>query len=576
VARKNVSLTVRWENKLPREEYLISNLQGVSVADTNLHWAYSLPGFESFTIEKDGVPTVAHLHGSRSNFQFDGNPEFFFSPDYAIKGPQWVAENYVYDNRQAASTLWYHDHTLGLTRLNVYAGLVGLYILRDNKDTGKASNPLKLPAFPYEAAFALQDHMFKKDGNTFYPAFPGDPSYQGFIDDEGAVLPPDKFPTGGPTGLAEFFGNFILVNGRVWPKMNVEPRNYRLRLVNACDSRFFVLQFAKIKLGETKLSAYTPLPFTIIGADQGLAATATSMDTVVFEPGARLDIVFNFEGLQGTRVVMVNLGADEPFGGDFPAVDIAKTGPFLKTNRIMAFDVIKPRSTTVPDAFDPTSINFPISIPAPTRTRKVGLFEGRDEFGRLMPLLGTAEKATDADGNPIVWPSSRPYVKAGLAGKPMEGTAAWHSPTTENPKLGSTEEWEIWNVSEDAHPVHLHGVFFQVAGREEIVWDTATNDDGQLADAAAAVGDGTYLLAQPLVQHNGAIGKGYKLVNPTSGASVAKPTAQFEDAPKDLVIALPGQVTRIRATFSKAGQFVWHCHILSHEDHEMMRVLQVS
>jgi spore coat protein A, manganese oxidase len=575
---KNRAFKVRWENTLPKETYLLKNLEGVSIVDTNLHWAYSLPGYESFTIENDGVPTVTHLHGSLSDYEFDGNPEFFFSPGFTIKGPHWEEENYVYDNRQSAATLWYHDHTLGITRLNVHAGLIGFYIVRDNLDTGKADNALKLPAFPYEAAFAIQDRMFKKDGSLFYPSFPGDPFYEGFIEGEGAELPEAIFPSGGPTALAEFFGNFITVNGKIWPKMAVEPRNYRIRLVNACDSRFFVIQFAMINLDETDLSAYSPLPFTVVGADQGLATEATPMDTLVFEPGARIDIVFNFKDLNGTRVVMTNLGKDEPYGGEYDDnIDVAKTGPYCKTNRIMAFDVTEALDATVADAFDPALIDFPSAEPtSTTRIRKVALFEGKDEFGRLMPLLGTAEKATDADGNPILWPSTDAYVTAGLADVPMEGAIAWHSPTTENPKKGSTEEWEIWNVSADAHPVHLHGVFFEVVSRNEIVWDSETSEEDRQLEVGNAVGDGTYLVAQPLVQHNGALGQGYRIVNPTSGATVGKPRAHFEAAPKDMVIALPDQVTRIRATFRKKGRFVWHCHILSHEDHEMMRVLQVS
>jgi FtsP/CotA-like multicopper oxidase with cupredoxin domain len=217
-------------------------------------------------------------------------------------------------------------------------------------------------------------------------------------------------------------------------------------------------------------------------------------------------------------------------------------------------------------------------IPTPTRLRKVALFEGMDEFGRLQPLLGTAGPATDYLGNSINWPSTPEYINAGLVGQ-MEGSIAWHSPTTENPALNSTEEWEIWNVTGDAHPVHLHLVNFEILGRQEIAWDSHTTEDDRVIPndvSQTPAGDGTYLVNQPVVQHNGLLGNGFRLVNLTYGAAVPQPDEYVENAPKDMVTALPGQITRIKATFDKPGRYVWHCHILSHEDHEMMRVMHVG
>ena len=161
----------------------------------------------------------------------------------------------------------------------------------------------------------------------------------------------------------------------------------------------------------------------------------------------------------------------------------------------------------------------------------------------------------------------------------MEGSIAWHSPTTENPASGSTEIWEIWNVTGDAHPVHLHLVHFEILGRQEILWDSHTTEDDRVipnAMYATPAGDGTYLVNQPVVQHNGLLGTGFKIMSKTYGPLVAQPAEYVENAPKDMVTALPGQITRIKATFDKPGRYVWHCHILSHEDHEMMRVLHVG
>jgi FtsP/CotA-like multicopper oxidase with cupredoxin domain len=582
-------LEVKWENRLGRQPYLITgkdntsigfgDYTGRSVVDTSLHWAYSLHGYEGFSIEKDGVPIVPHVHGGHTDFQYDGNPEFFFSPGYTIRGPQWLDKKYLYDNSQPAGTVWYHDHALGITRLNVYAGMAGFYIIRDDFDTGLLGNPLDLPAFPYEAAFAIQDKMFKDNGELFYPAFPGDPFYDDFITGEGATLPPDVFPGGGPTGLAEFFGDHMVVNGKIWPKMDVEPRNYRLRFLNGCDSRFLAVQFFEVPPGATDFSeAIEQLSFTVIGSDQGLASSPTTVDTLLMETGSRYDVIFDFKTVTpGNRVIMKNIGGDEPFGGGILMPGDPR--PFPEMNRIMAFDVALPLDTAVPDV-SPTGINFGPVVPAPTRLRKVALFEGTDEFGRLQPLLGTAEPATDYAGNPVNWPSTPEYANAGLVGQ-MDGSIAWHSPTTENPALDSTEEWEIWNVTGDAHPVHLHLVNFEILGRQEIVWDTATTEDDRVLDpdgvtAPAPNGNGTYLVAQPVVQHNGLLGSGFRIVNLTTGGDVNQPPGYVENAPKDMVTALPGQVTRIKATFDKPGRYVWHCHILSHEDHEMMRVMHVG
>ena len=542
-------LEVKWENRLLDEydnplPYLITgkdntsvgfgDFTGRSVVDTSLHWAYSLHGYEQYSIAQDGVPIVAHVHGAHSDFQFDGNPEFFFNPGWTIRGPQWVEKKYLYDNSQPAGTVWYHDHALGITRLNVYAGMAGFYIIRDDFDTGLPGNPLSLPAFPYEAAFAIQDKMFKDNGELFYPAFPGDPFYADFITDEGAVLPDPPFVGGGPTGLAEFFGDHMVVNGVIWPKMNVEPRNYRLRLLNGCDSRFLAAQFFVGGLTDTDPSSGSgPVPFTVIGSDQGLASSPTTVDTLLMETGSRYDVLFDFKGLAGKRVIMKNIGGDEPFGGDL-VTDDANIQVFGDTDRIMAFDVVLPLDPAVPD-LSPTGINFGSVIPTPTRLRKVALFEGMDEYGRLQPLLGTVEDDLSA---------ATAYT--------------WFQPATETPTVDTTEVWEIYNFTGDAHPVHLHLVNFEILNRSEISF--AADEENP----------------QQVLQHNGEYGTVAAVSDIQIGGDANQGAEYYEAAPKDMVTALPEQVTRIRAHFDKSGRYVWHCHILSHEDHEMMRVLDVD
>jgi len=541
---------VRWVNELQGTKHLLP-------VDTNLHWCYSLKGHSSangvdysqYSIKKNGVPIITHLHGGNSDYQFDGNPEFFYSPDGDVKGPQWdfvpggFTNTFRYNNNVQPGNLWYHDHALGLTRLNVYAGLAGFYFIRDENDTGQADNPLGLPAFPYELAYAIQDRMFTANGALFYPAYPGDPFYEDFIIGEEADLPEELFPGGGPTGLAEFFGDHMVVNGKIWPKANVEPRNYRLRLLNGTDSRFMVVRFRSVPMGDTDLSnAGAPLPFYVIGSDQGLSSEAVETDTLVFEPGSRYDIVFNFAQVDfDSRIVMENIGGDAPFGGAF-GDDLEEEDFFPKrqTDRIMAFDVVVPFDNSVQDYFNsPVITHYDGNNNTVDNVRKVALFEGKDEFGRLQPLLG---------------------ANVGTKNEPDWKAIPWHSPTTETPGLDTTEVWEIYNFTGDAHPVHLHLVNFEILGRNHITFDSDDGDPGQ-----------------PVMQHNGTYGVAPMVTNVIEGAPVILGPADgyIENAPKDMVTALPEQVTRIKATFDKPGRYVWHCHILSHEDHEMMRVLQV-
>jgi FtsP/CotA-like multicopper oxidase with cupredoxin domain len=585
---------VQWQN----------NLSGITQhllpVDTSLHWCYALHGYEDRTIAADGVPIVVHLHGGHTEDLFDGNPEQFFTPNWRVRGPQFRSRTAMYRNDRPAGNLWYHDHALGITRLNVYAGLAGFYFLRDDEDTGTPDNTLNLPAWPYEKAYAIQDRMFLANGELFYPAFKGDPYYWGFITDGEAILPPADFHTdGGPTALAEFFGDHMVVNGVIWPFEEVEPRNYRMHLLNGTDSRFMAIRFRDVGPAAgmpTEIPGAAPyVPFDVIGSDQGLASDITTIATengfLLSEPGSRYDIIVDFKEVPfGNRVIMENIGGDEPFGGDVPGPQV-----FEFTNRIMAFDVVlDPNELVFPDTrtdVSPTSsdINFgPDVTGTVTRTRKVALFEGMDEFGRLQPLLGTAEPATDFKGRPINWPDEDVYSDNSLTGQ-MEGSIGWHSPTTENPDLNSTEEWEIWNVTGDAHPVHLHLVHFEVLqtvigngeiGRQEINFDSAADEDGFL-NGATPNDDGAYVVPQAVVQHNDEVGQGFRIVFPTDpaeayGDPVLSPPGYVEDAPKDMVTALPGQITRIKATFDKPGRYVWHCHILSHEDHEMMRVLHVG
>jgi spore coat protein A len=531
----DVPLEITWENKL-------SDLSGIPLphllpVDDSLHWAYSLQGYEQYNIEQNGVPLVPHVHGGRNDSPFDGNPEYFFSPGYGVRGPRWVEKKYEYggpDWNNAAGMMWYHDHALGITRLNVYAGLAGFFPLRDDNDTGKTTNPLGLPADPYELGFGVQDRMFHNTGELFYPAFPGDPAYDDFITDEGVVLPPDF----GPTALAEFFGDHMVVNGIIWPKYGVEQRQYRVRFLNGTDSRFMRLKLKVVAAGATDPAPGAEVPFYVIGSDQSLRISAALVNEVDFMPGERLDLVIDFKDVPpGSRVIVENILGDSPFGGDLPDSD--DLFPDRRTDRVMAFDVELPFNPMVVDSniSDGYLLGGDVAVTAPVvRTRKLALFEGTDEHGRLQPLLGTAEAVTDVTGFTV------------------DGAMPWHTPITENPGVGDTEVWEIYNATGDAHPVHVHLVHFEVMDRRRFT-----------ADA----------IEQPLLQHNGEFGVGFRLENIKTKGKKRGPDPS-EQTRRDMVMALPGEVTRIKMTFDKPGRYVWHCHILSHEDHEMMRPFHVG
>jgi len=541
-------LQIRWENKLPAQEHLLP-------VDTNLHWAFSLHGdsspngvdYREFSIESDGVPVVPHVHGGRNDSSSDGNPEYFFTRNFGVTGPRWVSREYVYggpDWNDTSGMTWYHDHALGITRLNVYAGLAGFFPLRDWADTGKPDNPAGLPADPYELGFAVQDRMFRSDGRLFYPAFPGDPFYDDFIIGEGAILPRDLFPGGGPTALAEFFGDHMLVNGIIWPKHRVERRQYRVRFLNGTDSRFMRLKFKVIRGGAADPSAIDPamgyeLPFLVIGSDQSLRDSAKEITEIDFIPGERLDLIVDFSRVaDGDRVIVENLLGDSPFGGALPE-DPDDFFPDRRTDRVMAFDVELPFDTSHPNTNVYDGYRLDGGVPdhgKADRVRKLALFEGTDEFGRLQPLLGTAEPVRDVEGDQVT------------------GSLTWFQPITENPELGDTEIWELYNATGDAHPIHVHLVNFEVLNRQRYKAD---------------------VIGQQTRQHNGTTGDGFRLEKIRLQGREEEPQPS-ERTRRDMVTALPGQVTRIKMKFEKPGRYVWHCHILSHEDHEMMRPFHVG
>jgi spore coat protein A, manganese oxidase len=409
---------------------------------------------------------------------------------------------FEYPNDQPATTLWYHDHTLGLTRVNVYAGLAGFYLLRGGP--GSLPNDVLPGPAPrlgdprrqryYELPLAIQDRSFNRDGSLFYPG-----SREFFDDFAGPYRPDSDVP---PIWNPEFFGDAMIVNGRTWPLLRVEPRRYRFRLLNGCNSRFLIL---KIAAHPRRRPAEAALPMWMIGSDGGFLRAPVELDQVLLGPAERADTIVDFTGLRpGTELYLVNLGPDEPFGELTEPPE-----PFAEprtTGQVMKFRVVPLHShdtTTPPDLLTLPALG---GLGGASLTRRLSL----NEQASVLPFGGPVE------------------AKLGIVDDSGAVALDFDDPMTENPALGATEIWELHNFTEDAHPIHLHLVQFMVVDRRAM--------DG----------------------------------GPARGPEPS------EDGFKDTVIAYPGQITRVKAQFDRSGRYTWHCHILEHEDNEMMRPFHVG
>jgi len=551
-ARHGSPVRVKWVNQLVDGQGRA--LPHLLPVDPTLHWANppggvngrdgrpSLAPGDVVTPYTGPVPMVTHVHGAKTQEHSDGYPEAWYLPDaddvpdgYARTGtyydifapgsgssrPAWGPgfSVFEYPNDQRAATLWYHDHTLGMTRQNVYAGPAGFYLLRGGPDdevldrrTGARAvlpGPAPQQGDPsgltyYEIPLAIQDRSFTQDGQLFYPG-----SRQFFDGFAGPYSPDSDVP---PIWNPEFFGNCMMVNGRTWPTHRVEPRRYRLRLLNGCNSRFLLLRFS------------TPTPFWQIGADGGYLAQPVQRRTLLMAPAERADVIVDFAGLPiGTEVTLQNLAPDEPFGGGEPDQDFEPADP-RSTGLVMRFVVAAARSR---DASTPPQY---LTLPTVSQLQPTGatiavslnelMSDQVDSDGE--PLEGE-EGEVEAAG-PIAAQLGTVHEGSGMAtGMPM----MWSDPVTEKPVVGQPARWEIHNFTVDAHPIHLHQVQFQVSGRRGMDGIERGPDPGEV---------------------------GFK----------------------DTVIAYPDEVTTVVAKFDLAGRFVWHCHILEHEDNEMMRPFDVQ
>jgi bilirubin oxidase len=518
---------IQWINDLKDDNGRF--LPHLLTVDPTLHWANppgrasgrdERPIFDSTPDPYAGpVPIVTHLHGGHSTEESDGYAEAWYLPQakgiggvartgslyqafrtkfQSLWGVAWTPGTAVfqYDNDQRATTMWYHDHTLGMTRLNVYAGPAGFYLLRGGPDDlagdalpGPAPALGDAPGTKYhEIPIVVQDRAFNADGSLFYPS-----SREFFDEFAGPYVPHSDIA---PHWNPEFFGNTMVVNGGTWPFLKVEQRRYRFRILNGCNGRFLILRFD-----------HPDLTFWQIGTEGGFLPAPVELSELLLGPAERADVIVDFTHIpRGARLRLLNLGPDEPFGGGEPGEDFDLADPDT-TGQVMEFRVIK--ATSYDASVPPDQLVLPSFAPlGPAQgIRRVSLNE---EDSAVLPgvgpraaLLGTLNP--DGSGRP----------------------AAWEDPITETPALNSTEVWEIHNFTADAHPIHIHEVQFQVVDRQPFGGET-------------------------------------------------RPPEVWETGYKDTVTAYPGEITRVKALFDRPGLFVWHCHIVEHEDNEMMRPYRIG
>jgi spore coat protein A len=359
-ARARQPVRIDWINRLPQHHFLPID--------------YTLHGCGHDVPE---VRACVHLHGGRTPSKDDGQPEDWFIPGRS--------RTCTYPLHQDAATLWYHDHAMGLNRLNVYAGLFGMFLLRD-----EAEDRLNLPAGQYEIPLILYDRDFTTDGQLSYPV---------------SAIPDHPW-------VSEFSADAILINGKVRPYLEVEPRLYRFRLVDAANSRFFRLSVARAARDNTPAGRNRPPlhGFHQIGSDQGLLAAPVAMDVLTIAPGERADLLIDFSPLAGQTVHLRD--------GAFEILQLRVSGG-------------KPApAATLPSAL---RVMPPPDPAQAAQTRTITLNEYKNGVGNSMMML-----------------LNRMH---------------WHEPVTETPKLGTTEIWEFVNLTEDTHPMHLHMVRFRILDR---------------------------------------------------------------------------------------------------------------
>ncbi len=518
-AIKDIPIKVKWVNNIYSSHLF--------TVDPTLHWAdpnnmgmMIMPPFRPYSAgyarAQWPVPLTTHLHGGEVPSGSDGGPETWFTwngihgADYSTyEDTDPNAAVYYYPNEQEATTLWYHDHALGITRLNVMSGLAGFYLLRNPDDT---IAPL-LPSGKYEVPIVIQDRIFQNNGDMFFP---------------GDGVNPDVHPYWQP----EFFGNTIMVNGLVWPNMNVDQGQYRFRFLEGSNARFYTLSFVT----DYGLISETAWPFTKIGTDGGYLQAPVTATEFTFAPGQRVDLLFDFSGFAlGTKIIVKNT-ANSPFPDGDP-IDPDTTGQIIQ---FTVTDNDGPDAAVMPATLNPTLPAGPWpTLPAPTVTRMLPFFEEMSAIDEPLGVFLNGQK--------------------------------WAGPITELPEIGATEEWWLINPTEDAHPIHLHLPQFQVVYRQQFnaseyqaAWEAVNGPAPVPVDTVPEEVDVTpYLIGDPVYPSAEEIGWFDTTITPPGWVTVIRVRFTSQDA------------TGYTFNATEGPGYVWHCHILEHEDNEMMRPYKV-
>jgi len=486
LAQSGTQVVVNYKNNLAKDAYK-------SVFTNN---GSSYAQFNPFSPAETRILT--HLHGAIDSGDSDGNP--FATPGAYPSGATQTAR---YPNEQAATLSWYHDHLLGDTRMNVVGGLAGGYLLRDAFDSG--SNPL-LPNGAFELPMVVQDRMFNPDGSLLYPVAP--------------------LSTNGPW-IGEYFGDVMMVNGRIWPTLTVQPAVYRFRLLNGCNARILSLRIAR--------SNDQTIPMTIIGTEGGLLPlNPVAVTRMVLAPAERFDLICDFRNFAGQTLFMKNNNPPSPVST--PAPSLTTVMRFTVSSGTPSGSVPGPGSLTDSLVNDQVAALTALGPP---------LLSNGSVKGRMITLNEIGAET----------PAWRLNLNAGPYGGPDS--------VTETLKWNDVEDWYFVNLTGDTHPMHTHLFSFRVMGRYNF-------------DAKGFI-----------KQYGGANGVPQKDVGTLAPYLKSKlmPPDPTETGLKETVKANPGQVTVVRAKFIPpstaivGGQlteqkYVHHCHIVEHEDNDMMeRVL---
>jgi FtsP/CotA-like multicopper oxidase with cupredoxin domain len=621
--------TIHWADPLAEQVDGKSNICMMKVATCSFTdpatgmstQCYPNPGDDCAQNYDGPIPAAPHLHGGEQPAEVDGGPDTWWTSDglyrghkyYSFPGALANAALYKYPNTQEAAPLWFHDHTLGATRLNVYMGLAGANFIED-PDQDLPSN---LQPLTEVIPLVLQDRMFDTDGQLFFPA-----------DSAGGVL--SALNPEHPYWVPEFVGDTIVINGKAWPYLNVDPRRYRFLFLNGSNARTY-----EMFLTDPVTKVNGP-PVWVISTDGGYLDAPVKIDPnaakpaqtkLVMQPGERYGVIIDFNdptwralnpNLSGT-LILKNTGrtpypkGEPPMGSTLgqmmqfrvsatPVTDTSydpASGMPLRTVDQQIVRLVNPTTGALADAVTPTK----------TRALTLNEVELAEPVTAIDPVTG--ETVIYPGGpfeilvNNTKWAGKEPNgpERGDFTYITVNGTTTGYS---EMPVEGDTEVWEIINTTADAHPIHLHLVQFQLLNRQnyntnkyEKAYGAAFGTDETLPPLPDGCTTGMYCPAYgPPLNYNPSAASGYKYggnpdVTPYLQGPI-KPPAPNEAGWKDTIITYPGTVTRLAVRwapnslpvntppkdlyfpFDVSGDgyqsnYVFHCHIIDHEDNEMMR-----